>query len=68
MSQLAAGKIAVAKEVDELEMGVLEDGTPFLTGRGLARACGVPPSAIIQQAATWDSERLNAGAGAGGRA
>lgn len=48
-------EIAVAKEVDGVEMGVLEDGTPFLTGRGLAKACGVVPSAIIKQAETWAS-------------
>ena len=50
MSKLA---IIVAKEVDGLEMGVLNDGTPFLTGRALAKACGVVPSAIIRQADAW---------------
>ena len=49
------GLIVVAKEVDGVEMGVLDDGTAFLTGRGLARACGVAPSAIIKQAAEWES-------------
>ncbi|MEM9493594.1 MAG: hypothetical protein AAGC55_30880 [Myxococcota bacterium] len=33
-------------EVDGLEMGVLGDGTPYLTGRALARACGQPESLI----------------------
>lgn len=47
------GMIVVAKEVDGVEMGVLDDGTPFLTGRGLAKACGVAPSAIIKQADEW---------------
>ncbi len=28
-------------EIDGIGMGVLSDGTPFLTGRGLARLCGV---------------------------
>lgn len=28
-------------EIDGVGMGVLTDGTPFLTGRGLARLCGV---------------------------
>lgn len=28
-------------EVNGLEMGILSDGTPFLTGRGLASLCGV---------------------------
>jgi hypothetical protein len=36
-------------------MGVLTDGTPFLTGRGLARLCGVDSSRISEIAADWDS-------------
>lgn len=61
MSKLAmTGMIVVAKEVGGLEMGVLQDGTPFLTGRGLAKACGVAPSAIIQQAKAWASGRRGA--------
>lgn len=39
--------IAVAKEIDGVEMGVLSDATPFLSGRGLARACGVSNSTIV---------------------
>lgn len=35
-----------ALEVDGLEMGVLNDGTPFLTGRGLATACGISPGTL----------------------
>lgn len=51
--------IVVAKEVDGVEMGVLADGTPFLTGRGLAKACGVAPSAIIKQADAWKQGNRN---------
>jgi hypothetical protein len=29
------------KEIDGVGMGVLSDGTAFLTGRGLARLCGI---------------------------
>jgi hypothetical protein len=43
----------VAKEVDGIEMGVLSDGTPFLTGAGLAKACGVPRGVIYQRAIDW---------------
>ncbi len=43
----------VAKEVDGIQMGVLEDGTPFLTGLGLAQACGVPRSVIYGRAKDW---------------
>lgn len=34
-------------EFDGIQMGVLVDGTPFLTGRGLANLCGVSPTAIF---------------------
>ena len=34
-------------EFDGIQMGVLSDGTPFLTGRGLATLCGVSPTAIF---------------------
>lgn len=45
--------IVVTKDVDGLEMGVLSDGTAYLSGRGLAALCGVAPSAVIQQATQW---------------
>jgi hypothetical protein len=48
-------QITVVKEIDGLEMGVLSDGRPFLTGRTLARLCGVVASAVINQAANWVS-------------
>ncbi|MGK7895463.1 MAG: hypothetical protein AB4372_18050 [Xenococcus sp. (in: cyanobacteria)] len=35
-----------ALETDGIEMGVLEDGTPFLTGRGLATVCGISPGTL----------------------
>lgn len=46
-------KASVVREVNELEMGVLDDGTAFFTGRGLARICGVAPSAVIAQGKNW---------------
>ena len=45
--------IVVEKEVDGIEMGVLSDGTSFLTGRALSRFCDVAASAIINQAERW---------------
>jgi hypothetical protein len=51
--QLVLHSVVVAREVNGIDMGVLEDGTPYLTGRGLARLCGVVPSAIIKQADNW---------------
>lgn len=50
MTQLT---MLIAKEVDGIEMGVLEDGTAFLTGAGLASACGVGRGVIYQQAINW---------------
>ena len=49
-SQLA---IIVQKEVDGIEMGVLGDGTPYLSGSGLAKLCGTARSTIYERAAEW---------------
>lgn len=38
------------KEINGIEMGILEDGTPFLSGRGLANLCDVSASTILG----WD--------------
>lgn len=55
MKQVAlALQVSVSKEVDGIEMGVLSDGTTYLTGRGLARLCGVSSSAIGTRAAEWN--------------
>ncbi|WP_434047145.1 MULTISPECIES: hypothetical protein [Sorangium] len=61
MDQLALPlKVAISKEIDGIDMGVLEDGTPYLTGRSLAKLCGAAVSTIINQAAQWhDGKRDN---------
>ena len=43
-------------EIDGIGMGVLTDGTPFLTGRGLARLCGIDSSRISEMSADWDGQ------------
>ena len=43
-------------EINGLPMGVLSDGTPYLTMRGLARICGVEPSTITRLASNWSEE------------
>lgn len=43
-------------EIDGVGMGVLSDGTPFLTGRGLARLCGVFHNAIQGIGEEWVQE------------
>jgi hypothetical protein len=45
-------------EVDGIQMGVLSDGTPYLTGRGLARMCGIHNKVLFDLAADWEVERL----------
>jgi len=45
-------------EIDGIGMGVLSDGTPYLSARGLARLCGVVASGITTLTSSWESERL----------
>lgn len=40
-------------EIDGIGMGVLTDGTPYLTARGLARMCGVDHAAIVRMTQNW---------------
>ena len=42
-------------ERDGIDMGVLSDGTAFLSGRGLARLCGVSNSVIVEILADWQT-------------
>lgn len=48
--------IAKQIEIDGIGMGVLTDGTPFLTGRGLSRLCGVSHSKIQDIANDWAAD------------
>lgn len=43
-------------EVDGVQMGVLSNGTPYLTARGLARLCGVDHSVILRLSGNWEEE------------
>jgi hypothetical protein len=45
--------VAIAKEVDGIEMGVLSDGRSYLTARGLALLCVTGPSTILDQGRRW---------------
>lgn len=45
-------------EIDGIEMGVLANGMPYLSERGLARMCGVNSSNISRLAASWQEEKL----------
>jgi hypothetical protein len=45
-------------EVNGIEMGVLENGMPYLTESGLARMCGIDRKVLNRLAANWTEERL----------
>jgi hypothetical protein len=40
-------------EVNGVGMGVLNDGTAYLTGRGLARVCGIVQNAVVELTNYW---------------
>lgn len=44
-------------EIDGIQMGVLNDGTAYLTARGLARMCGIDHTVILRLANRWDEEQ-----------
>lgn len=45
--------VQICKVVNGVEMGVLKDGTPFLSMRGLAELCGVAPGNLSKTATGW---------------
>lgn len=45
-------------EIDGVEMGVLENGIPYLTESGLARMCGIDRKVLNRLAIGWEEERL----------
>lgn len=49
-------EIAKEVEVDGVVMGVLSDGTPYLTLRGLARMCGIEHTNILRVANGWNDD------------
>jgi hypothetical protein len=46
----------ITRDLNGIEMGVLSDGTAFLTGRGLAAICGVAPSVVNEWANDFDPD------------
>lgn len=48
------------KEIDGVGMGVLSDGTAFLSGRGLSRLCGVSNARIVELGQNWSTSSTNA--------
>jgi hypothetical protein len=60
-AQFLQGELFIDKqlEIDGVGMGVLSDGTAFLTGRGLARLCGIDSSRISELSQYWKSDKPN---------
>lgn len=57
--QIQADLFAVSEvEFDGVQMGVLSDGTPYLTMRGLARMCGIDNTSLFRLATNWPEERF----------
>lgn len=44
-------------EINDIEMGVLESGVPYLTGRGLERMCGVAHGPFHRLTSNWSDEQ-----------
>ena len=44
-------------ERDGIEMGVLENGMPYLSERGLAKMCGISRTVLNRLASSWEEER-----------
>ena len=44
-------------EIDGIEMGVLENGIPYLTESGLARMCGIDRKVLNRLAINWQEEK-----------
>ncbi|WP_077371356.1 hypothetical protein [Mesorhizobium prunaredense] len=53
-------EIVVEAEVDGVGMGVLGDGTPFLTLRGLARMCGIDHTTLVKLTSEWGDGSVKA--------
>ncbi|AWC21810.1 hypothetical protein CO731_01263 [Aminobacter sp. MSH1] len=51
-------EIAAEREIDGVQMGILTNGVPFLTLRGLSRMCGVNQSQLVRMTSQWLDEPL----------
>lgn len=46
-------EVVAVQDIGGLEMGVMGNGVPYLTGRGLATLCNIAPSTLIEWANTY---------------
>ncbi len=45
-------------ESNDIEMGVLENGIPYLSERGLAQACGIDKKTLSDISLDWENQKL----------
>lgn len=45
------------REINGIEMGVLNDGTAYLSGRGLALMCGIDEATVRRVSQNWNTEQ-----------
>jgi len=58
INQQNLGLFSIAEtNTNDLPMGVLSDGTPYLTVRGLAKVCGVEHTSILRLVQKWSEEQ-----------
>ncbi|WP_257230238.1 hypothetical protein [Acinetobacter sp. YH01013] len=58
VQQRSLGLFSIAETSNnDLPMGVLSDGTPYLTVRGLAKVCGVEHTSILRLIQKWSEEK-----------
>lgn len=57
-SQETLFRVEKQTERDGVEMGVLENGIPYLSESGLARMCGIARRSIRDLSAEWENEKL----------
>lgn len=57
-TQHALFQVERQTEIDGVEMGVLDNGIPYLTESGLARMCGIDRKVLNRLAINWSDEQL----------
>ena len=51
-------KPVLEKEIDGIGMGVMPDGSAYLTARGLARMCGIDHTLVLDLANNWSAAQF----------
>lgn len=57
LNQIELFHVEKQAEIDGVEMGVLDNGTPYLGEGGLARMCGIDRKALNRLANNWGDEK-----------